>query len=94
MRPRNPPVLGCTSTARPLGSEQPKGLHALNAGTSSPARVRGPRPFLSGAKRVLSLPVVALAGIVFHLQSLVFAPGVNALGGALSDALVGLTGVY
>lgn len=37
----------------------------MNAGTSSPARVRGPRPFLSGAKRVLSLPIVALAGVVF-----------------------------
>ncbi|MFG3340079.1 hypothetical protein [Glycomyces sp. NPDC048151] len=37
----------------------------MNAGTSSPARVRGPRPLLSGAKRVLSLPIVVLAGVVF-----------------------------
>jgi hypothetical protein len=37
----------------------------LNAGTSSPARVRAPRSFLSGAKRLFSLPVVALAGVVF-----------------------------
>lgn len=37
----------------------------MNAGTSSPARVRAPRSFLSGAKRLLSLPVVALAGVVF-----------------------------
>lgn len=37
----------------------------MNAGTSSPARARGPRPLLSGAKRILSLPIVALAGVVF-----------------------------
>jgi uncharacterized protein YlxW (UPF0749 family) len=37
----------------------------LNAGTSSPARSRAPRSFLSDAKRVLSLPIVALAGVVF-----------------------------
>jgi chaperonin cofactor prefoldin len=37
----------------------------LNAGTSSPARTRAPRSFFSGAKRVLSLPIVALAGVVF-----------------------------
>ena len=35
----------------------------MNAGTSSNAH--GARPFFSGAKRVLSLPVVALAGVVF-----------------------------
>ncbi|MDA1358081.1 hypothetical protein O1R50_00485 [Glycomyces luteolus] len=37
----------------------------MNAGSSSPARARGTRPFLSGAKRLLSLPIVALAGVVF-----------------------------
>lgn len=34
----------------------------MNAGTASPRRAR---PFLGGAKRLLSLPVVALAGVVF-----------------------------
>lgn len=37
----------------------------MNAGTSSPPRARGARPLLSGAKRILSLPIVALAGVVF-----------------------------
>jgi peptidoglycan DL-endopeptidase CwlO len=37
----------------------------LNAGISSPARPRTTRTFFSGAKRVLSLPIVALAAVVF-----------------------------
>lgn len=37
----------------------------MNAGTSSNARGSGAPSFLSGAKRVLSLPIVALAGVVF-----------------------------
>ena len=37
----------------------------MNAGTSSNARGSNAPSFLSGAKRVLSLPIVALAGVVF-----------------------------
>jgi hypothetical protein len=37
----------------------------LNAGTSSPARGSGARSFLSGAKRVLTFPIVAIAGVIF-----------------------------
>jgi chaperonin cofactor prefoldin len=37
----------------------------LNAGTSSPARGNGARSFLTGAKRVLTLPVVVTAAVIF-----------------------------
>ncbi|HEX2144669.1 MAG TPA: hypothetical protein VHG10_09195 [Glycomyces sp.] len=37
----------------------------MNAGTSPQARASGARSFFTGAKRVLSLPIVALASVVF-----------------------------
>jgi uncharacterized protein YlxW (UPF0749 family) len=61
----------------------------LNAGTSTSARGSGARSFFSGAKRVLSLPIVVLAGVIFLVApaSQSSAQEEEGASGALSQAI-------